>query len=198
MRYLLIIVIAISLYGIELSASNTKAVNNSVAQGESVKLLTQKPLWSRVSKAGLFKVVRSGGIVDNPNSSTGKIVSKPVIELVKITNRIPLIKDAQMSLQYRIGNVPTDVHWLDLRRVLKHPKMTLPDGATTIGSDYMIKGKARVGQVIAYTGYSLNEDYEMIEGDWTFQIWHDDKKLIEHTFTTYWPDAEEIAQLGKL
>jgi len=190
-KYLLSILMMLSLFGLYPGSSFSKSE-------DLVQVPDEKALWSRVSKAGLFRVVRSGGIVDSPNSSTGKIVSRPVIELVKITDRIPLIKDAQMSLQYRIGNIPLDVHWLDLRRVLKHPKMTLPDGSTTIGSDYMIKGKASVGQVVAYTGYSLNEDYEMLEGDWTFQIWHKDKLLIEQTFTTYWPDEAERQRLGNL
>jgi len=191
MKYILITLIAFMFYGIELNANNTQHTGNIEEPDKLNDPSEQKPLWSRISKAGLFRVVRSGGIVENPNSSTGKILSKPVIELIKITDRIPLIKDTQMSLQYRIGNVPDDVYWLDLRRVLKHPKMTLPDGTTTTGSDYMIKGKASVGQVVAYTGYSLNEDYEMLEGDWTFQIWHENNMLIEQTFTTYWPDEAE-------
>jgi len=144
----------------------------------------------KVIKAGLFKVVRSGGIVNSPNTSTGKTISKPVIELVEQTNRIPIEKDAHMSFQYRIWNIPDDKYLVKLRRVLTHPPMTLPDGTVSTGSDYMINGKVRVGQVIAYTGYGLNEDYEMIEGDWTFQIWYEGKKMVEQTFTSYWPDAD--------
>lgn len=159
------------------------------------KSSVERPIWARVSKAGLFRVVRSGGVVDTPGSSTGKSISKPVIELVRITDQIPIFKDAHMSLQYRIGAIPEGVHWLDLRRVLKHPEMTLPDGSTTTGSDYMIREKVSVRHVIAYTGYGLNEDYEMVEGDWTFEIWLDDRKLIEQAFTTYWPDEVELAEL---
>ena len=51
----------------------------------------------------------------------------------------------------------------------------------------MITGKVLYGQVVAYTGYGLNEDYEIVEGDWIFQIWYEDKKMIEQKFTTYWP-----------
>ena len=152
----------------------------------------------KVIKAGLFKVIRSGGLVNSQKTSTGKAVSKPVIQQVKTTNRIPLVKDAHMSLQYRIWNLPDKPAYIKLRRVLHHPTMTLPDGSTSTGSDYMINGKVSIGQVIAYTGYGLNEDYEMLEGEWNFQIWLDDRKLIDHTFTTYLPDTEEIAQLGSL
>ncbi len=148
----------------------------------------------KVIKAGLFKVIRSGGLVNSANTSTGKAIAKPVIQMIKATNRIPLIKDAHMSLQYRIWNLPEKVSYIKLKRVLKHPTITLPDGTTSTGSEYMITGKVSIGQVIAYTGYGLNEDYEMQAGDWTFQIWYDNKKLIEQTFTTYLPDEKETQQ----
>jgi hypothetical protein len=48
----------------------------------------------------------------------------------------------------------------------------------------------KIGQVIAYDSYALNEDYEMVEGDWIFQIWLQDKMLVEQKFTTYWPDSK--------
>lgn len=155
-------------------------------------------LKGKVVKAGLYKVIRSGGLVESRNTSTGKAISKPVIELVTTTDRIPLVKDAHMSMQYRIWNLPEQPAYIKLRRVLKHPVMTLPDGTQSSGSDYMINGSVSIGQVIAYTGYGLNEDYEMLEGEWTFQIWYEDKKLVEHTFTTYWPDETENRQIESI
>jgi len=153
---------------------------------------------AKVIKAGLFKVIRSGGLVKSANTSTGKAISKPVIQMVKTTDRVPLVKDAHMSLQYRIWNLPEQPAYIKLRRVLKHPLMTLPDGTQSTGSDYMITGNVSVGQVIAYTGYGLNEDYEMLQGEWTFQIWYEDKKLIDHSFITYQPDEAEVRQIGSL
>ena len=100
-----------------------------------------------------------------------------------------------MYLQYRIWYFPDTPAYVDLRRVLKHPPMNLPDGSVSMGSDYMIKGRVSVNQVIAYTGYGLDEDYELVEGDWVFEIWHKDKKLIEQKFTTYRPDEKELAEL---
>lgn len=189
-RYLACIIFVVAVTGCDQYAADSKS--SDIAQAET------RSTWSRVIKAGLFRVIRSGGVVDSPSSSTGKAIAKPVIELVKVTDRIPLIQDAHMSLQYRIGNIPGDVSWLDLRRVLQHPQMTLPDGSTTTGSDYMIKGRVNAGQITAYTGYGLNEDYEMVEGEWVFQIWYEDKKMIEQKFTTYRPDDKAIAGLMPL
>jgi len=107
-------------------------------------------------------------------------------------------KGSQMYLQYRIWPLPAQPAYADLRRVVKHPEIELPDGSISTGSDYVIKGKVSANQVIAYTGYGLDEDYELVEGDWTFEIWYQDKKVIEQKFTTYWPDEAELAKLEPL
>jgi len=189
MKYIiLLLVISTAIIGIDYSFNNR-------TDDENTDISTIK---AKVIKAGLFKVIRSGGLVNSTNTSTGKAISKPVIQMVKTSNRIPLIKDAHMSLQYRIWNLPDQPAYIKLKRVLKHPPITLPDRSVSTGSEYMITSKVSIGQVIAYTGYGLNEDYEMVQGDWTFQIWREDKKLIEQTFTTYLPDDAEIQQLGNL
>lgn len=172
------------------------ACENNVA--ESVDEAGSAAPTGRVSQYGLYRLVRSGGLVNNPNTSTGKTVSNAVIQQVRQTDRIPLIKGVQMSLQYRLWYFPDQPAFVDLRRVLTHPEMTLPDETVSTGSDYMIKGKVSVNQVIAYTGYGLDEDYELLAGEWTFEIWHEDRKLIEQTFITYWPDDEETAALAAI
>lgn len=154
-----------------------------------------KPVVGKVARAGLYRLVRSSGVVDDPHTGTGKAVSKPVVQLVRPTRRIPLIKGAQMYLQYRIWPVPDHPAYADLRRVIRHPKMKLPDGRVSTGADYRIKGRVSANQVIAYTGYGLDEDYELVEGEWTFEIWYQDRKVIEQKFTTYWPDEAEVAAI---
>jgi hypothetical protein len=46
---------------------------------------------------------------------------------------------------------------------------------------------------MGFDGYGFNEDYELVEGDWTFQIWYQDKKLIERKFVSYRPDPEKVS-----
>ncbi len=181
-----ILVIALGITGCSYN-DKTNSTAGDDAGGSSVK--------AKVIKSGLFRVVRSGGLVASAHTSTGKAFVKPVIQMVKAGNRIPLVKDAHMSMQYRIWNLPEQPAYIPLKRVLRHPPMTLPDGRVTTGSEYMITGKVSAGQVIAYTGYGLNEAYEMLEGDWTFEIWQGGNKLVEYTFTTYWPDAADAVQI---
>jgi hypothetical protein len=200
MKHLIFIALLIALHGCERDSSESKdKAQTETAQDESASEATlsylNQPLKGKVSQRGLYKLVRSGGLVEDSRTSTGKAIANPVIQLVRSTERIPLIKGLQMHLQFRLWPFPDQPAFIDLRRTLKHPAMNLPDGSISTGSDYMMKAKVSVNQVIAYTGYGLDEDYEMVEGDWVFEIWYRDKKMIKQTFTTYWPDEDEIAAL---
>jgi hypothetical protein len=168
------------------------AADPAAAVPESVK----EPS-GRVIEYGIYNAQRKGRVRDELSTNTGKVINQPVLELAEQTNRIPLAKDTYFAYRYRILDLPKDVAKLpavDLRKVLVHPEMTLPDGSKTTGSDRAFKGRASAGQVIGFDGYAFNEDYELVEGDWTFQIWFGDKMLVEQTFTTYWP--EEGADTG--
>ena len=78
-----------------------------------------------------------------------------------------------------------------VERVLTHPEMTLPDGSKVTRSERMMRRKATGGIVTSLDVYALSEDYELVEGDWTFQIWYEDKKLVEKTFTVYQPGSDD-------
>jgi len=144
----------------------------------------------RVLQYGVYELVRGGKVVKSDVTSTGKAISKPTIQKVKQTKRVELKKDVYFAYQYRLSNFATNKPMVKLKRTLTHPEITLPDGRKITQSEYMIKGRLQQGEVFAFDGYALNEDYEMVEGDWIFQIWYQGKKLVEQKFTSY-----KIAQL---
>ena len=192
MKHLMSMAILFMLFGCDGYSSSS---NSTTGPTDITLDYLNKSLQGKVSQHGLYRMVRSGGVVDDDKTTTGKVISNPVIQQVETTERIPLMIGAQMYLQYKIWSLPDQPAYVDLRRVLKHPEMTLPDGTVTTGSDFEVKRKVSSNHVIVYTGYGFDEDYELVEGDWTFQIWYKDKKLIEQKFTTYWPDENELATL---
>lgn len=145
-----------------------------------------QPPTGQILQYGVYTLLSGGEIVQSKKSSTGKSVSKPVITRDRQTDRIPLIKDKYMAYQYRLSNLP-DLRRIKLRRVLMHPPMHLPDGKVSTGSDYTVTRKVESNEVFAFDAYALNEDYEMVVGDWIFQIWYQDRMLVEQRFTTYRP-----------
>ena len=145
----------------------------------------------RVFEYGIYNTLRKGRVRDEITTNTGKVINRPVLEIAKQTDRIPLVKDTYFAYRYRLMNFPKEEAKkpaIELRKVLVHPEMTLPDGSRSTGSDRVFKGRAFAGQVLGFDGYAFNEDYELVEGDWTFQIWFGEHLLVEQTFTMYWPE----------
>jgi hypothetical protein len=47
------------------------------------------------------------------------------------------------------------------------------------------------GSAVVLEGYGLQEDYELVEGDWIFQLWYDHRMLVEQRFQT----VSEVGQV---
>jgi len=178
-----------------LALSSCEKNQESAQVKEPVTAEVKQPA-GRVLQYGVYTLLRGGKVIDDPKTSTGKSLTKPVITRDRTTERIPLIKGKYMAYQYRLSNL--DGRMVKLRRVLKHPEFHLPDGKVSNGSDFTINKKLERGEVFAYDAYAFNEDYEMVEGEWTFQIWYGDEMLIEQTFETYWPDEKVSTNLSGL
>jgi len=156
-----------------------------------------RELKAHVFQFGIYRAVRKGQIKDSPETNTGKVVRKPTLEHEKTTDRVPLVKDTYFGYQFRLFNLPPEAMIkpvMELRKVLIHPPMTLPDGSTATGWDHPFKARVETQQVLGFDGYGFNEDYELVEGDWTFQIWYKDRKLIERKFVSYHPQQDKTAE----
>lgn len=183
MKYLLTFLIAAFLTGCDQSSEVTNAVD--VAQ------VTSKAPRGSVFEYGIYNAQRKGRIVGSLATDTGKVVTRPVLELSETTDRIPLLKGTYFAYRYRIADLPKEEAKkpvVEIRKVLIHPEMTLPDGSTSTGWDRMARGRTSVGQVMAFDGYVFNEDYELVAGEWSFQIWFRDQMMVEQKFTTYQPE----------
>jgi len=156
---------------------------------------TQIQPSGRVLQYGIYELVRGGNVVDSKLTTTGKAVSRATIQRVEQTQNIPARKDVYFSYQYRLSHLElkegVENGVINLTRKLRHPPITLPDGSVKSGSEYTIKGKVRRGEVFAFDGYAFNEDYELVEGEWVFQIWHKNIKLVEQKFISYLPEATD-------
>ena len=96
MKYLIPFMTVLALLGCD---NNPGGSGDSASKvNETATSYLDKPLTGRINQRGLYKLLRSGGRADDPNTSTGKVIAKPVIRLIESTERIPLVKGAQMYL----------------------------------------------------------------------------------------------------
>jgi hypothetical protein len=146
--------------------------------------------YGRATTYGLFRESGRGWVRKDKNTSTGQVIRQPTLEFVEQTDRIPLRQGVYFGYRYWL-KVEPDKSRAELRRVLIHPEMTLPDGSKVTRSERTLRKKTTHGIVASLDGYALTEDYELVEGDWIFQLWSGDNMVVEAKFTTYWPEEEK-------
>jgi len=179
MKYVLMFLLAMFSIGCEQSPETTNAT------------AVVKKANGKVFEYGIYNAQRKGRIRTDIATNTGKVITKPVLKLSETTNRIPLLKNTYFAYRFRLLDLPKEEvkkPTVNIRKVLIHPKMTLPDGSTSTGWDRVVRARTSISQVIAFDGYAFNEDYELVEGDWVFQIWFKNQKLVEQKFTTYYSE----------
>jgi hypothetical protein len=190
MKYVLVFLMVAFAVGCEqsLETAKTAEVKNKVKEARGV-----------VFEYGIYDAQRKGRILGNMSTNTGKVVTKPVLTLSEETNRIPLVKSTYFAYRYRLLDLPKEEvkkPTVDIRKVLIHPEMTLPNGSVSTGWDRVVRARTSISQVIAFDGYTFSEDYELVEGDWVFQIWFKDQLLVEQKFITYRADKSAEKKLN--
>ena len=196
MKVLLVILFSVFVVGCDKSSDESKISGDTqVAVVTDVDIAKKaegvKAPSGSVFEYGIYDTIRKGRVVGNLETGTGKVVNSPVLDLSEKTTRIPLTKGLFFAYRYRVYDMYKEDAKrpvAQLRRVLIHPPMTLPDGSISTGSDRIVKERTSASQVIAFHGYGFHEDYEMVEGEWTFQVWYRDKMMVEQKFTTYKPE----------
>lgn len=171
-----LLIYAVYAYGIE-QAKSSSGVNDSIK--------------GTVINYGIYNVVKTGRLVNNPFTSTGQSHSATTIQLVERTQYIPLRIGSYFAFQTRVEYFP-DMHFIKLKKVVRHPEMKLPDGSRTNG--YVINETKKVSSGIAFaiSGYSFDESYELVEGEWIIQYWYGEKLLVEQKFVSYWPEVSSF------
>ena len=157
-------------------ADETVAMDQSIAFDQGIS--------GRVTQYGLYEVLRTGPLIDNLDTNTGKTHSASTIQHIERTDRIPVSKGIYFGFQTRIEPLPGKA-FIKLKKIVRHPEMVLPDGSTISG--YQVNETRKVSSGVAFTtsGYSLDEDYELVAGEWVFQYWFEDTLLVEQRFHTY-------------
>lgn len=98
------------------------------------------------------------------------------------TTAVPAQIGVHFGFRYRVnGNPPGGK--VEIKKVtifppagLKSPKSPQPVQKT----EYTL---ARSIASTSYTDYSFDDDWELVPGTWTIQLWHGDRKLAEKVFT---------------
>lgn len=138
---------------------------------------------AEIVEFGYYEVQSEGQRFEDPNVTSGITQTGPIVKLIQQTDAIPIEAGRMFGFRFRLKGF-TGKEDIVIREIVTHPSMTRPGQKSSTGYEVKLPLIVRRGELIDYAGYRLNHDYEMVAGDWRFEFWYEDKKLLEQKFKT--------------
>ncbi len=103
------------------------------------------------------------------------------VRFVEFTNTIPASLGTNFGFQYVINSSPKGAE-MNVTNVIRFPGEGLQRPGGRSWTESREDRKIRIGHRDFY-GYAFDEEWEMIPGEWVFEVWHKNARLIRKTFT---------------
>ncbi len=128
---------------------------------------------------GIYEV-KTGAVTKDPNTPTGEITLPDRFAILEATDTIPASVGTEFGIAYRIVGAPEGAE-VKLQFVNTYPSPGIVDPADNkpILSDKFERTK-KVG--VNYLGYGFENDWELVPGTWTMEIWYNGHKLVDQSF----------------
>jgi hypothetical protein len=130
---------------------------------------------AKVTEAGIYQAQ----VLTGETNATGvKLQGIDEFKLLKSTTNVPARIGTRFGMRYEILGAPTNAP-ITVTMVGKHPPIkNLKTGKIETKDAYRLR--SWVGKT--YTSYSLDQQSDLVPGPWTFEVWHEGKKLCEQSF----------------
>lgn len=119
------------------------------------------------------------------NNPMGHINVTKGVDILTPTTRVPARIGTNFGFRFEL-NGQTGGRYIKYVRIIKTPRLTNPNnGKTTEVFEDIISAPA--GRVL-FAGYMFEYEWELVPGEYTIQVLHDNKVLVEKTFHIYRPE----------
>ncbi|MFT6643817.1 MAG: hypothetical protein ACJAX5_001451 [Patiriisocius sp.] len=106
------------------------------------------------------------------------------------TNRIPMQIGTEFGIEYQI-NTKAKGQPINISTVIIFPDPGLkPPGGKTYKKSRETN-RVSIGKGHLH-GYGFDEKWEMVPGEWTFEVWHKKARLVKRSFTVFDPEKETL------
>lgn len=138
---------------------------------------------AKITEYGIYHDGKSISTLNLPQSNTGVLtITDNSQQLIKSTNKIPAVVGTTFGYCYDIHSKEKTI---TVTRKLIHPKIHKPDGTISTGYEYQRTLDVENGVASYCTNYTLEYEWEVVEGEWKFSIIHSGKEIFNQTFELY-------------
>ena len=132
-----------------------------------------------VIDAGFYKMRLTGKSYDAPKAAAGVWHAAADLELLKETPAKSAVVGTAFGVRFRSEGQPASAK---LRSVWKIPSPgTLNPKSGKTSREDISEFNIKIG-ADSFRGYSFDEPWEAVPGEWTLQIWQGDRMLLEQSF----------------
>jgi hypothetical protein len=127
-------------------------------------------------------VVTTGDQTANATTPNGTIVAVTVAKNIQNTTAIQGKVGSEFGLRYVVAGAPAGAD-VSVDIVITYPAPGLPDptAAKPIVESRFSRVK-KIGET-EYLGYGFDDDWEIVPGTWTFEIWYGGRMMASQAFT---------------
>ena len=112
----------------------------------------------------------------------------------RFTNEIPAALGKDFGVQYVVNTAPKGGEFR-VTHVIKFPEGGLVQPNGRVYTEERENLKIRIGMPTLH-GYGFDESWEMVPGEWVFEVWHDNARLLHKSFTILPPEDTGDAKDG--
>jgi len=161
-------------------------------------LLLLLPLWAGATDLEIRAAEIVGyGIFDATNvrhsrGFTPNAIAKDAvrgIRFIDYTTDIAAVKGRNFGFQYVINSTPAGKP-IDVTSVVKFPAGGLKRPNGKVYHESKDRHQVKLGRK-ALHGYGFDEDWEIVPGEWIFEVRHRGALIIKKSFNVYLPEGEE-------
>jgi hypothetical protein len=125
--------------------------------------------------------IEAGAATPDPNTPTGEVTAVETARNIEATTQIEARLGLEFGFRYTIVGEPAGGEaTLDFVILYPDPGIRDPGEPSPLRESRYSRAK-KVGETI-YLGYGFENDWEIVPGAWTFQIWQGSRKLAEQSF----------------
>jgi len=138
----------------------------------------------QILEFGIFRKIVSGDDLRAPGAIAGARHAVSQVTLIECTTNVPARIGTSFGFRLKLPGKPSE-EIVSCTSKCVHPKLTDPSsGRSNEVEQWDTPGLA--GQD-GYIGYTFDNDWELVPGRWTIQVFADSKLVAEKTFNVYAP-----------
>ena len=132
---------------------------------------------TEIAGYGIFKAVY---VRDAILDDTMPVTTVDEADFTDFTDRIPPSMGTSFGFQYVIYG-PTKRRPVDVQHVIRVPEPGMRSPGGKVHKEIRSSDQAVIGRKVLH-GYAFDESWEIVPGEWIFEVWRNDVKLISKSF----------------